>query len=320
MTTALATREGTVCLPDGRRLGWSSAGPEDGVPVLYLHGAIGTSVKRTPELDAVIAELGVRYISVSRPGFGRSDPSPGRRITDFPADVERLVDRLRIGRFAIVGVSAGGPYAIACARALPERAAATAAVSSLSPLCPPHTGRWMPAHLRFPLRTLVRRPELTQRAAARVMGSLERHPRALAQIVALGATKADRGVIGRVDTATAAVESFLATAALGVGGMIDDYVTCCGAWGFDLREVSGEVHVWHGELDRFVPVGHARALAAALPRCRASFHAEEGHFFFRRRLADVIGALVTAVRRPALVALAPAMVPVERRDPPRLAA
>jgi pimeloyl-ACP methyl ester carboxylesterase len=167
------------------------------------------------------------------------------------------------------------------------------------------------------------------------MRSLERHPLALARIVALGATPADRRVIGRADTAMAAVESFLTTAALGVGGMIDDYVTCCTGWGFDLREVIGEVHVWHGEQDRFVPVAHARALAATLPRCRASFYPEDGHFFFRRRLSEVLGALVGAVRRPALVALEPAVgpfapvaldpavgpfAPVARRDPPLLAA
>jgi len=299
---ALATREGTVPLADGRRLAWSSAGVDDGVPVLYLHGAIGTPVRRTPELDALIAKLRIRYIAVSRPGFGRSDPCPGRRIADFPEDVERLADRLELDRFAVVGVSAGGPYALACARALPERAVAIAAVSSLSPVCPPHAGRWMPAHLRFPLRTLVRRPELAQRGATRVIRLLERHPGALARVTTLGATPADRKLLAAAEMRRTAVESFLATAASGVGGMIEDYVACCTAWGFDLREVAGEVHVWHGEQDRFVPVEHARALAAALPRCRARFDADDGHFFFRRRLEEVLGALVAAVKPPAAMA------------------
>jgi pimeloyl-ACP methyl ester carboxylesterase len=293
---ALATREGTAELPDGRRLAWSSGGPDDGVPVLYLHGAIGTSVRRTPELDALIEALGLRYIAVSRPGFGRSDACPGRRITDFPDDVEHLADRLALERFAIVGVSAGGPYAIACARALPDRAVATAAVSSLSPVCPPHAGRWMPAHLRYGLRALVRRPALVARAGAPVMRLVERHPEALARLTTLGATPADRQLLAAAEGGTAAIESFLAAAAGGVRGMIDDYVTCCTGWGFDVREVRGEVHLWHGEQDRFVPVEHARALAAALPHCRAQFDADDGHFFFRRRLAEVLGALVTAFR------------------------
>jgi pimeloyl-ACP methyl ester carboxylesterase len=295
MARALGIREGTALLPDGRRLAWSSGGPRDGVPVLYLHGAIGTPVRRTPELDALIERLGIRYIAVSRPGFGRSDPCPGRRIADFPADIERLADSLGLGRFAVVGVSAGGPYAMACARALPERAAATAVVSSVSPLCPPHAGRWMPAHLRFALRIMVRRPELVARGGTRVMRVVERRPRALTWLASLGATPADRQLLAAAEGGTAAIESFLAAAAGGVRGMIDDYLTCCASWGFHLRDVRGEVHLWHGEQDRFVPVEHARAVAAALPRCRARFDADDGHFFFRRRLADVLGALVAAV-------------------------
>jgi pimeloyl-ACP methyl ester carboxylesterase len=296
MASTPATREATMTLGDGRRIAWSSGGPDDGVPIVYLHGAIGTSVGRTPALDALIAKLRIRYIALSRPGFGGSDPCPGRRITDFPADVERVADRLGLGRFAIVGVSAGGPYAIACAKALPDRVVATAAVSSLSPLCPPHAGRSMPVHLRLGLRALVRRPELAARGGARAMRIVERRPQAMARLARVGATPSDRELLAAAEGGTAAVESFLAAAAGGVRGMIDDYLTVCSAWGFDLRDVLGEVHVWHGEQDRFVPVEHARALAAALPRCRARFDAQDGHFFFRRRLADVLGELVGAIR------------------------
>jgi pimeloyl-ACP methyl ester carboxylesterase len=230
-------RERTMPLPDGRRLAWSSGGDDDGVPVLYLHGAIGTPVRRTAELDLLIAELGIRYLAVSRPGFGRSDPCPGRRIADFPADVEHLADRLGLGRFTVVGVSAGGPYAIACARALHDRVVATAAVSSLSPLGAPHAGRWMPAHIRLGLRALARRPDLAARGGTRVVRLLERHPHALARVAAMGATPADRRLLADGEMGETAIESFLAAASGGVQGMIEDYVTCCTAWG--LRPAGG---------------------------------------------------------------------------------
>jgi hypothetical protein len=35
-------------------------------------------------------------------------------------------------------------------------------------------------------------------------------------------------------------------------------------------------------------------VAAALPRCHATYDARDGHFFFRRRVAEVLGALVAA--------------------------
>jgi pimeloyl-ACP methyl ester carboxylesterase len=69
-------------------------------------------------LDAAVASLGIQYLVVDRPGFGGSDPHPGRTVTDFADDVEQLADAL--GRFAVVGVSVGAPYALACARATPD--------------------------------------------------------------------------------------------------------------------------------------------------------------------------------------------------------
>src|SRR5215467_2052963 len=99
-----------ITLRDGRRLAYSVAGPEDGFPVLYFHGAIGTAVA----IGAAVEALGLRYICVNRPGFGGSDLAPGRRMLDFADDIEQLADALGLDQFAVVGVSAGGPYALAC--------------------------------------------------------------------------------------------------------------------------------------------------------------------------------------------------------------
>lgn len=44
-----------------------------------------------------------------------SSPKPKRRLLDWPADVRELVRHLELERYYIIGVSAGGPYALACA-------------------------------------------------------------------------------------------------------------------------------------------------------------------------------------------------------------
>ena len=55
------------------------------MPVLYCHGAIGTSLGGSVDLDAITSELGVRTIAVNRPGIGTSDRSPGRTVLGFAA-------------------------------------------------------------------------------------------------------------------------------------------------------------------------------------------------------------------------------------------
>ncbi|MGW1653099.1 alpha/beta fold hydrolase [Streptomyces atratus] len=67
-------RIGTEQLPGGRLLGWAEWGPRDGVPVLLSPGA-ATSRHLGFGAD-VLDGLGVRLISVDRPGLGVSSPAP----------------------------------------------------------------------------------------------------------------------------------------------------------------------------------------------------------------------------------------------------
>jgi pimeloyl-ACP methyl ester carboxylesterase len=72
----------------------------------------------------------VRLIMPERPGIGRSDTKERRTLSDWPTDVVALADALGVGRFAVLGVSAGGPYAASCAALIPQRLTAVGIVSS----------------------------------------------------------------------------------------------------------------------------------------------------------------------------------------------
>jgi pimeloyl-ACP methyl ester carboxylesterase len=290
MSAEAITVTRVVGLRDGRRLAYSETGRAGGEPVLYLHGAIGTPYRRSEELDAVIADLRIRYLMVSRPGFGASDPLPGRTLLDHAGDVEQLADALGLGRFAVVGVSTGAPYALACAHALPDRVTVAAAVSSLSPS---GARRGVPLRLRLALGVLRRVPRTCTRLGDAVVRLLERHPRLLVRAMVSGAPDADRALLDDPDASRTAALSFLAAArASGVGEMINDYRLCVAPWGFSPAAIATRVHVWHGRRDQLVPVGHAAALAAAIPDSRIDLDPKDGHFFFRRRLREILGGLV----------------------------
>src|SRR5919108_581927 len=87
---------------------------------------------------------GVRLVLVDRPGYGRSDHQPGRRLLDWPGDVAQVADALGVELFAVFGMSGGGPHAAACGYALPERVSAVGLVSSPGPV-------WDRRELRFSL-------------------------------------------------------------------------------------------------------------------------------------------------------------------------
>ena len=91
-------------------------------------------------------------VAVDRPGVGQSDPLPGRRLLAWPDDVALLADGLGLDRFAVLGHSGGGPFATACAHALPERVTALGVVCGFAPMDRPTRPRaWRPVwRRRFP--------------------------------------------------------------------------------------------------------------------------------------------------------------------------
>jgi pimeloyl-ACP methyl ester carboxylesterase len=317
MQSNLIDQRTFVRLADGRRLSYAETGPRDGTAVVYCHGAIGTPLGGSVDLDASAWDLDIRHVSVNRPGVGGSDPAPGRTIVQFASDLHELVDALRIGRFSLVGVSAGGPYALAAARELPDRVDRVAVCSSLSPLCELHQTPGVALRVRLALRILARIPGPCAAMGEAILPLVRRHPQLLSRIIAAHAAPSERKHLARADERDAVMASFLTATAGGVRGPIDDYLVYSAPWGFAADEIRCEVHLWHGLNDPLVPIDHALELAVALPRCRVFFDPDEGHHFFRRRLAEILGVLIGQRAEPSAgvaTSLPPAWTLAARRD------
>jgi pimeloyl-ACP methyl ester carboxylesterase len=282
-----------IRLPGGRLVSYAETGPPDGLPVLYCHGAIGTPLRYSVDLEAIAARLGIRHIAVNRPGIGGSDrvASP-RTVLEFAGDVEALTEALGVERFMVIGVSAGGPYALAAAHALGDRVLRVAVCSSLSPLCAPHRTPGMPARIGLALSALAAWPRACVTVGDLLLPVIRRHPGLLHRVIAAHAAPSERDRLADPAERLAAGSSFLDATAYGVGGMVDDYVTYSRPWGFRPADVDAEVHVWHGANDPLVPVEHALQLAVELPHCRVFVDPEEGHHFFRRRLGEILETLL----------------------------
>ncbi|MFR5111568.1 MAG: alpha/beta fold hydrolase [[Clostridium] leptum] len=94
-------------LKDGRRLGYLECGDPKGKPVLCFHGYPGSRLDFR-WLEQAAGNRGLKLIAVDRPGIGLSDPVEPRSLTDFGGDIEELMERLRLKRPVVMGVSGGG--------------------------------------------------------------------------------------------------------------------------------------------------------------------------------------------------------------------
>jgi pimeloyl-ACP methyl ester carboxylesterase len=287
----------SVTLSDGRTLAYAEYGDPSGSPVFYFHGFPGSRLEPSVSRDAM-SRLGLRVIAADRPGFGQSDPKPGRRIVDWPADVAELADALELPRFAVMGVSGGGPYSLACAHEIPDRLTQAAVVCGVGPFDAEGATTGMNTMNRI-LFGSARYTELLPRLFMAFMArAIRKDPAKAMQQMISRMPEPDRAVLsspGFMDEfAKGASESFRQ----GVRPAGYEASLYARDWGFRLGDIEREVHLFQGELDVNVPPVMGRWQANALRNCRARFYPEEGHIsLLVNQLGDIAAALTTPIAK-----------------------
>ena len=277
-------------LASGRKLGFAEYGDARGAPVLYCHGWPGSRLE-AQALHSAGTALGVRIVAVDRPGYGLSDFQPGRTLASWAADIGELAGGLRLDRFAVLGVSGGGPFAMACAAGLGERLSRVLLVCALGPTDVPGVTRGMVFAHRWLLWLGRKAPALARPIGRVSLKYLRRYPdRVVSPSVLNRLPASDREAMQPGPFQQALTAGFREGLRDGVEGAVVDGTLYAKPWGFRLEEVRAPVRLWHGEADIIVPPAMGRHYARVLPNCRATFHAGEGHFSLARKFAREVVA------------------------------
>lgn len=266
-----AERVGTTSLPDGRRLGWAEWGPASGTPVLLCPGA---ATSRSLGFGGdVVDELGVRLISVDRPGLGASDPAPGRGFAEWVGDVRAFVARRELGEIRVVGNSQGGPFALACAAAGIVRAAAV--VSGTDELAR------MPERLAPEVRRLIEAIAADPAGVEKSFGGFASGEK-MWELLMATCGEFDRAIYQEERFARALRETLAEAFAQGPGGYARDTILAMSGWNFDVEGIAAPVDLWYGAND--ASTVHSPDLGESLARRIAMAR--------RHVLADAGGSLL----------------------------
>jgi pimeloyl-ACP methyl ester carboxylesterase len=236
---------------------------------------------------AEAAQQGVRIIAIDRPGYGLSDFRPRRKLLDWPDDAVCVADALGIARFAVVGGSGGGPYALACAHKIPERLTAVGIVSGFGPLDAPEATAGMRRQNRIAFRLTRYLPLVARLAMWAMARKVRSDPERVVAAIGAAMAEPDRLVLSRPEVKKAFVDIVVEAFRAGGRGPAWDMVVIARPWGFRLEDIAMEVHLWQGQEDPLVPPSMGRYQARAIPNCRAAFCPGEGHLLVVDHMREI---------------------------------
>lgn len=283
-----------ITLRDGRVLGYGEWGDPEGKPVLYFHGYPGARYEAMLVHEAAL-EAGVRFISLDRPGMGLSSFQPGRRLLDWPDDVLELARALDLDRFAVVGMSGGGPYAAACAYKIPDRLTACGIIAGLAPLKYGQRDMTLPIQLAF--WTAKHVPWLYALVLGFMIRRYRQNPAKMEEMLLdrlYRLPEPDRRQLERPEVRLAIIRYTEESFRQGPKGVAYEGGLYARPWGFEPGEITFDrIDLWHGDLDKSVPVSMGRAMARQIPNVRATFYPYDGHLSIAlNHMAEILKTMI----------------------------
>jgi pimeloyl-ACP methyl ester carboxylesterase len=270
--------ESTVTLADGRRLGYAEYGDARGPLVLWFHGTPGARRQLPPIAHDTARALGLRIVCPERPGVGDSTEHIYEHLSDWAADAAVVAEQLGHERFMVVGLSGGGPYALACAHELPGRVAGVGLLGSVTPVTGDELKAGGLVALALPFNDLIK---TIRRPLGMGLWALMQALPPLAHPLVLGVTRmmpdGDRLVLLDPDYEAMFVDDLVHGARRQFQAMVNDVILLGRPWGFTLSDVTVPVRWWHGDADPFVPLEQAQSAAALLPDVELRVRHGESH-------------------------------------------
>lgn len=284
--------EHRIRLADERILACLALGEPAGLPVLYFHGCPGSRLEARI-VARVAAHLNIRLLAPDRPGLGASTFQAARTIRAWGADMRQLADHFALERFAVMGVSGGGPYALSCAAGMPERVGRVALVGAVSPVTRRELIADMPAIQRVALTTGLRRPFLARIAVDLAARMIRRHPELLLAQMLARTGSADSALLADPHYRALMLSSTVEALQQGGRGVAHELCLLARPWDIELERILTPVAIWQGLADTIVPVVMARDLASVLANSELHCLPQEGHLSWIVRHGERVFADLT---------------------------
>ena len=257
--------EGNIAVGEDRQIGFAEFGNPQGRAVFWLHGTPGARRQIPTEARSFAARKNIRLIGIDRPGIGSSTPHQYENVLGFTDDLRTIADTLGINRFAVIGLSGGGPYTLATAAAMPDRVVMAAVLGGVAPLIGEDGISSGLMELAKVVRPII---EVADTPIRWVAGSLIKligpFGSPALDLYARISPDGDRNLLSRPEFKAMFLDDLLNGSRKQLAAPFADIVVFARDWGFRLEDIKVPVRWWHGDADHIVPYAHGQHAVARI--------------------------------------------------------
>ena len=236
----------------------------------------------------------IRLIGVDRPGIGSSTPFQYLNVLAFADDLRTIADVLGIDEMAVIGLSGGGPYALACAAAMPDRVVVTGVLGGVAPTIGPEAisgGLMSLGSAVAPLMPLIGLP--LRLAAVGLIQLIRPLGSRAVDMYGRVSPEGDRRLLARPEFKAMFLDDLLNGSRKQMAAPFADIVVFARDWGFRLEEVKVPVRWWHGDKDHIIPFAHGEHVVSLLPDAELYTLPGESHLAGLGYAEEILANLMT---------------------------
>lgn len=282
----LSLDKGIVELPNGRKVSFSIYGCENGKELLFCHGVNGTRIQASL-FESVAYKLGLKIITPDRPGYGESTPVLKRDYMDWADDIQMFLDKLGIKKCGILGLSAGGNYALACLFKYPKYFSKAVMVSSASGAFKSRKGPE-----RMLADFLLKHPSYISIYLGFMFKLNNSAKKMKYMIQKLGMSDSDIELFEKMDIASLITLTEKEAYINGSEVPASDVTRAIQDVDFDLSKITIPVKFWYGGQDRVVPANVARIVEKLIPNVEIIIKEDAGHMLIFQYLGEILQEFV----------------------------
>lgn len=277
----------TITLRDGRQLGYADLGARSGLPVIMLHPSTGSRLQQHPD-ESILFASKIRLITPDRPGFGLSDPTPNLSLLSYADDLRELADQLKLQKFVLAGYCGGAPYALACASRLAARVLHTILISPVSPYQAINLFHGVKSSNKLLAKLALNFPSALQPLLNLMARSLLIEPERYFDQVYQHLCEGDAAALSEPEVTDNILLALREAMRQGTAAFSNDLLLLSQEWGIDFKAISQPISIWHGSLDRHVPINLVRQLQGALGNATLHEIEGQGHLLIYYRWREIL--------------------------------